>query len=421
MRRPSKSLSLKLSADSQRLANLARAMMDAGSRLEERFWERSLDALVRKLLKTGHQQTVEAVLDYLFGADQEAYEALIQSVEACTAECSLEHEGQRRDALLVALPILAWTRFAIPSGAISQDMIVTLSAHLHAHVLAPETRATVAPALFSIDQLPRTHADALTLLQRMAQAALTGMPLRPPSNSPETAPFLADTRFLLAAVVAPENGPFFRWQVPDADTEIHPDRQTVLRQWNAQAQPNIEKLLPGCGVELLMPDAYYVACRNADARIRPISIRAAVNYLTHTLDVEPSALSAIIGAFAADTPEARIDEYRISFTLRRQPEVLYGVVWPLYGPEEAEEDQDDGLAARILQSGMPEDLQASEPIDQIIAVLRACGIPDIKRHKERFAMESCEDCGAPLFCDPEAELVHAEMPEEAEQAPSHLH
>lgn len=421
MRRPSKNLSPKLSADSQRLSALARALMDAGSRLEERAWERSLDALVRKLFKTGHQQTVDAALDLLFLTDQEAYDALIQSVEACTIECSIEHEGKRHDALLIAVPVLAWTRFSIPSGAISPDMARALSAHLYAHVLASDARLAMAPALYSIDQLPRTHADALALTQRMAQAALSGTPLKPPAHPPETAPFLADTRFLLAAAVVPAEEPVFKWQQADAGTGLPPDRQTILRHWIAQAQPNIERLLPGCGVELLMPDAYYVACRNADTQIRPISIRAAVNYLTHTLGIEASSLSAIIGAFGDDAPDARIDEYRISFTLRRQPEVLYGVVWPLYGQEEAEEDQTDGLAARILQTGMPEDPQAAEPIDQIIAVLRACGIPDIKRHKERFSMEFCDDCGAPLFCDQEAELVHAEMPEDSEQAPSHLH
>jgi len=421
MRRPSKNLSPKLSADSHRLSALARALMDAGSRLEERAWERSLDALVRKLFKTGHQQTVDASLDFLFSTDQEAYDALIQSVEACTIECAIEHEGKLYDALLIAVPILAWTRFSIPSGPISSDMTLALGSHLYAHVLASDARLAMAPALYSIDQLPRTHADALTLTQRMSQAALSGTPLKAPAHPPETAPFLADTRFLLAAAVVPAEGPVFKWQMSDSDTGQLPDRQTILRHWIAQAQPNIERLLPGCGVELLMPNAYYVACRNADTEIRPISIRAAVNYLTHTLGIEASALSAIVGAFGDDTPDARIDEYRISFTLRRQPEVLYGVVWPLYGQEEAEEDQTDGLATRILQTGMPEDTQAAEPIDQIIAVLRACGIPDIKRHKERFAMEFCDDCGAPLFCDQEAELVHAEMPEDSEQAPSHLH
>jgi hypothetical protein len=36
-------------------------------------------------------------------------------------------------------------------------------------------------------------------------------------------------------------------------------------------------------------------------------------------------------------------------------------------------------------------------------------------------MESCEDCGAPLYLDLEADLVHAEMPEDAAPATGHFH
>ena len=61
MRRPSKDSSTKLSADSQRLSTLAQAVGQAASRLEERSWERALDNQLHKLLKTGHQDTVDAI------------------------------------------------------------------------------------------------------------------------------------------------------------------------------------------------------------------------------------------------------------------------------------------------------------------------------------------------------------------------
>src|SRR3546814_1641136 len=47
--------------------------------------------------------------------------------------------------------------------SIPADMVMTLSAHLHAHVLAPDTKLAMAPTLFSIDQLPRTNADTFAL------------------------------------------------------------------------------------------------------------------------------------------------------------------------------------------------------------------------------------------------------------------
>jgi hypothetical protein len=416
MRRPSKSLSRKLSSDSQRLAALAQGLVQSSSRVEERAWEHCLDTLLHKLLKTNHQDTIDAALDHLFKADLGAYDALMESVEACSESCVIEHDGVAYQALLIAVPILAWTRFSIASGPVAADALTTLSAHLHAHLLAPDTRLILAPTLFAIDQLPRSHAETFALAQRMAQAAIANGHIRPLAHPPETAPFLADTRYMLAAVVARAGEPLFHWQ-----TTMNPaDREHALSQWRAQAMPNIVRLLPGCSVELLLPEAYYVACREADKHIRPASIRAAVHFLTHTLGVEPNGLRAVIGSFSEDPLSGRVDEYRIGFTVRQSPDVVYGLVWPLYGQEDDEEANEATLDVLIS----PEDAAASgrqSPIEEILALLRECGIVHIKRHNERFPLEFCEDCGAPLYPDPDAELVHAELPEDAPAGTGHFH
>ncbi|MBV8635865.1 MAG: DUF2863 family protein [Burkholderiaceae bacterium] len=405
MRRPNKGSSAKLSADSQRLVSYAQAVIQAASRLEERGWEKLLDTLAQKLLKNNHQDAADAALDELFKQQNGAYEALIETLEACSESCRIEHEGQPYDALLIAAPILAWTRFSIASGQISPDMLTTLSAHLHAHVLASEARLALAPTLFSLDQMPRSHVETLALTQKLAQAALKGTTPKAPANVPETAPFLADTRYLLAAIVVPAGEPLFHWQ----SVQNIAERETAHQQWRKQAEPNLAKLLPGCGLELLLPEAYYVACREADKRIRPASIHAAVHYLTHALNVDPSELNAAIGSFAENPAEGRIDEYRIGFTLQHEPEVIYGVVWPLLG----EEDENSRTPA-----GDPSGKTAQETI---VALLESAGVRQIRQHKERFAMEFCDDCGAPLYPDLDADLVHAEMPEDVPQAPGHLH
>jgi hypothetical protein len=420
MRRSPKSSSQKLSADSQRLATLAQAMAQAGSRLEERSWECGLDTLLQKLLKTGHQGTIDAALDHLFKIELDAYDALMESVEAVSASTVIEHDANRYDALLIAVPILAWTRFAIASGPIATDMLMTLSAHLYGHVLASEVRMAMAPALFAIDQLPHTHVETFAATQRMAHAALTGSPLRPLTNPPETAPFLADTRYLLAAVAAPVGAPIFRWQVSETQLDVLTEQQNILTQWRAQATPNIKRLLPGCGIELLLPEAYYVACREADKQIRPASIRAAVHYLTHTLAIEPDSLAAVIGNFGDESNTGRVDEYRISFALRQHRDVIYGVVWPLYGQEDAEAISCPPVE-RLIRPAVPTDTETLMPIEEIFRLLRECGITDIQHHSEHFPMESCEDCGAPLYCDREAELTHAEMPEDTPHVSEHFH
>ena len=422
MRRPSKSRTPRISADSQRLSAMAQAMALASSRHEERAWERSLDMLIEKLLRTDHQNTLDSALDKLFSTDPIAYDVLMESIEAVSSSAVVEHEGKRYDALLVALPVLAWTRFSIFSGAVAGDTLITLAAQLHAHVLADETRVALAPMLYSIDQLPRTHAETHALTLRMAQAALGNTVLKPMAHPPETAPFLADTRYLLAAVVAPADGPLFRWQTAEPGQDIITQRQSAIEALREQAKPTIERLLPGCGVELLAPEAYYVACREADRAIRPVSVHSAIHYLTHILGVEPNGLSAIIGAFGDENGDMRVDEYRISFTLRDQAEVVYGIVWPLYGQEEDSEEPVSASASMTL--AVPPagaEIDIPPPITQLVLALRADGITDIMRHQERFAMEFCEDCGAPLFCDREGELVHAELPEDTPQASGHLH
>jgi len=273
----------------------------------------------------------------------------------------------------------------------------------------------MAPTLFSIDQLPRSHVETFSLTQRLAQAAVKGTQVRPQANAPETAPFLADTRYILAAVTAPAGEPLFGWQAAMRPA----DRSLALASWRKQATPNITTLLPGCGIELLMPEAYYIACREADKQIRPVSIRAAVHFLTNTLSVEPGGLRAIIGSFSEDPVSERVDEYRIGFTLRQNPEVVYGVVWPLYG----QEDEDEAAITSFESLTTPEILEKDlrTPLEEIIALLRSCGVTHIKRHNERFPMEFCDDCGAPLYPDAEAELVHAEMPEDVPTGTGHLH
>ncbi|NMM28822.1 MAG: DUF2863 family protein [Glaciimonas sp.] len=406
MRRPSKSSPPKLSTDSQRLIGFSHAIAQAASRLEERAWERGLDILSQKLLKSNHQDTIDAALNNVFKADLDAYDSLVEAIEATSESCVIEQDGVQFDALLIAAPILAWTRFAIPSGPIAEDIRQTLSAQLSTHLLADGAHLVVAPALFSIDQLPHTHAETFALTRRMAQAALKNNVVQFPAKAAETVPFLADIRYLLATVVVPVGTPLFRWQMSQSQPNVIADQQQVLAQWQEQAAPSIAGLLPGCGLELLLPEAYYIACREADKQIRPAAIRAAQHYLTHTLNVAAPDLRAIIGGFGDDN-DTQLSEYRIGFAIGTQPEIVYGIIWPLYG-----EEDDSDLSIQD---------EHKRPIEIITDLLQEEGITNIKRHNTRFSMEFCDDCGAPLFADDEGELVHPEMPEDTPQGSEHFH
>src|ERR1700730_15404450 len=171
MRRPAKRISQKLAPDSKRIADLAQAMTLASSRLEQRFWEQQLDTQLARLLKNANQQSLEATMNHLFKVDLDAYDALMEAIEAGSESTVLDDgKGTAHQALLIALPILAWTLFAIASSAVPADALASLCVQLQAHVLADNVQLAMIPMLYSIDQLPRTHVDIHAMLHSVAQA-----------------------------------------------------------------------------------------------------------------------------------------------------------------------------------------------------------------------------------------------------------
>jgi hypothetical protein len=137
-------------------------------------------------------------------------------------------------------------------------------------------------------------------------------------------------------------------------------------------------------------------------------VRTAVRYLFDTISAAPADLRAVVAGFG----ERRIDEYRVGFTRRGSNDVIYGVVWPLYGRENGESGIDEEPQEAAASNG---------PLEEIVALLKETGVMDIRRHAGRFEPEYCDDCGVPLYADPLGEIVHAEMPEDAEPAQPHFH
>ena len=385
----------RLGRDAERLIALSLSLDGSGSRVEDKFWERELETLLAKQLQSEQDGALDQALDYLLPKEPGGYEVLIEIAETLSESMVIERDGERYDALLIVAPVAAWTRYTIPVGPIRADALDALRAQLHGHVLAEGTSLALAPALYSLDQMPRNFGTTRQWLKQLASQAL-GLPhtsLR--TNNEELANLLADTRYVVGAVVAKEGAPLFRWQEGFGKTAT---RASCFDAWVTQAEPTFASLLPGCGIEVLLPDAYYVSNREADRRVRPLSVRAAVGWLEGALQLEASQIRAVI----AGCGETQVDEYRIGFTARNRNEVVYGTVWPVYGRE------DDAA---------PD----ADPQDEIVDLLNTLGVTDVRRIGELLPLEFCEDCGAPFFPDPTGELVHAEMPHEADTAPSHFH
>ncbi len=383
----------KQTPDTEELIRMATQLSLSGSRLEDAFWERRLAVLVDRLLDANDETALTAALDHLYGAGGRAYDELADMVEYC-AETHLHPMAGTtagQDVLLFAAPVLAWSRYAIPAGPIASEVLATLRVQLQAHVFAAEVRFGLADFLYSPDQLPQSYCDTAALTGRLCKAALHGRDLKLDASSmAETMNFLSDTRYLIGVVCAPAGAPLFRWQEEDGS------RTESLKQWRGQGGEALRPLLPACAIEPLLPQSFHAAVREADRASRPYSLRSAVAFLQTALNVPAASLRAVVAPYY----DRQLEEYRIGFTLGDATEVVHGVVWPLLESED----------------------EAAELPGQIEGVLREAGLREVLILDHRFPLEYCDDCGAPLYPNPDGEPVHAELPEqEAEAMPRHLH
>lgn len=376
----------RLHRDADRLVWLARGLAESGSRVEDRYWEGELASLIGSLLASGHDEAFNQALDRLQESDGRAYEELADLVEAAV-------ESDLRDAaegpvqvLLLALPVLAWSRYGIPAPTLPEQLLGNLRVQLKAHVLAADVRVGLADYLFSPDQLPRGHVEVRRLTERLGDAALDDGNLEiAVADLPESGRYVADPRYVLAAVAVAGNRPVFRWNEPDGS------RQHAEDQWRAQAGPSLQAVLAGCGTRLLLPESFFSAWRRSDREARAFSLATSVDFLRATLEVHVGELHAVIAAYY----DHHLVEWRVGFGRAGEDAVLHGVVWPLF-----EEDE-----------------EGSEAVGEIERILREAGLNQIRVLEQRMPLEYCDDCGAPLYPNADGESVHAEMPEPAGDAP----
>ncbi|NMG03610.1 DUF2863 family protein [Azoarcus taiwanensis] len=378
-----------LSRETEALMRMAIGLSESGCRAEDQHWERRLTVAIDDMLRAQDEDGLNAALDTLHAQHPQAYEELADFIESraeCASGISEDHE-----ILLIGAPVLAWSRYKIPASTIVPAVLSNLRVHLQAHIVAENARIALADFLFSPDQLPQGYCATAEFAAALGRAALEGHDLHIATEGlPETAQFLSDTRYLLAAVAVPRGEPLFAWQ------EEGSNRDSAFTRWRNQGGACLAPIMPGCATEVVLPEAYFAASRHADSHSRPYSIRASVAFLGAELDTPAASLRAVIAPFH----DEKLEEYRIGFSVRDREQVVHGVVWPLLGAEDEHSDI---------------------PL-QIESVLRDCGVTDIVNQEHRFPLEYCDDCGAPMYPSAEGETVHAEMPEShGENTPRHLH
>lgn len=394
--------SIRLTRDARRLITLGQALARSGSRLEDVYWENQIDRLVEKMLAGRKNRLLENVLDFLVNDDPNVYEIVVEHAETCSESLVLSANGQEYDVLLVSAPIVAWTRYRLPEGRLTASQQQALCTALSETVAADGARIAMLPGLITFDQMPQTFQETRVWCQRLGALALgTGTEPCPIGEPVDTEGMLADARFAVAAIAVPRGQAVFRWQDPEASAVE--GRELALKAWSEKVTTLLGTLFTGCQTEVLLPDAYYVTNREADRRIRPMALRAAVTWLHTAAHFPAGDLRAAIAACG----NTNVEEFRIGFTPRGGNDVVYGCVWPVLSKEEAVIDP--------LESA-----QADVP-ETITALLRELGVTEVRRLPGLYTPEFCEDCGAPFFPNPLGEMMHPELPEETDMEPVQFH
>jgi hypothetical protein len=380
----------RVAREADQLVWLADGLARSSSRVEDAFWESRLSAEVTALVDAEDEAALTAALDRLSQSGERGFEELADVVESRCESASVGEGDSQTSMLLLAIPILAWSRLRVPSGNLPDALLAALRGDLQAHVLDKGARVVLGDFLFSPDQLPQGYIATANLARRFFAALEARRPLRlDPADFAETGQFLSDIRYVLAAVAIEPGAALFRWHSEEAQ------RDALTASWAAAAHKTIATAFPACAFQVLTPDALFAACRESDRQLRPYSLDAGIEFLRATLGVEPPELRAFIGGFHGH----RLEEYRIGLCLPDGEQVVHGLVWPLLDAE----DENSEIAAEIEQR------------------LRDAGVSSIHVFEQRFPLEFCDDCGAPLYPNEDGEPVHPEMPEQPSGPSAHLH
>jgi hypothetical protein len=367
-------------------------LSESGSRLEEQLWQRRLIELINDRLGRRNDDAVEAALEDLARSSQPAYDDLADLAESCAESTVIDIDGQPHDTLLIALPLLAWSRYRLPTTTLTPAVCDSLRAHLSGHLLARNARMALADYLFSIDQLPEAFADVRRQIEQLGDAVAEGITLHIDAKKlREPVAMLADTRYVLIAVAAPQGAPLYHWQ----ESGVDPDSKAgALSAFSEQVAGVLQPVMTGCRFRVLSPNAFHAALRYADRELREFSLEAAVSYLKLAYDFAPNALTAAFGVFEDPSGNSG-GEVRVGLAkTASDDDVIEGVVWPLLGDDEE---------------------QTMEDVDK---ALKALNLSRAVAHAHRFPLEFCDDCGAPMFPNAAGHVVHAEPPEEAEDRPA---
>lgn len=381
------------------LLALIEALNQSGSRLEDEFWEAQLTQTVKDLFIDPNSTILEQLLDYLATTYQpDLYDILASVIEGLAEASTISYKNKIYDVLLVTAPITVWTRYQLPDGVLSPNQHEKLLILFKSYA-SKGAKVAILGQLLSFDQLPKNFAQTHELCTQLGQLALDAKPASIEIDQREDGiNLLADAKFIMAAIVVPVGTPVFAWQETSHPITALSQAQ---QQWSQQCEQILSPMFVGCQTDYLPPDGYFYNNRESDKHMRPLAIKAAVQWLSMVTNNPIEAISAII----ARCGEEETEEFRVGLGVENDPDILYGCVWPIFSKDETDISSPHYQDSALLLHNL----------------LIELGIQSIQFLAGLFEPEFCDDCHAPSFPNAEGELQHPYLPEDIDFTPTSVH
>ena len=370
-----------LTEESRELLNLAYRASDSTSNVEDRLVAEKIEALCSALLSRGIDSDIEAALSLLKAEEGTQYDDLLALAEGC-AEYYSDKDGAH---LLVLIPVLAWSRYKIAFGKMPQEVSYEIAKLYKSHFASPKAHVSIGNSLIAAEHIPERLTEVRSLLSRLVKpkkdASVVDISYLLTADPTDE---FSDVRYVVLGVSAETATDLF-----DRFSSERIELAHKLMDFSLKARAVLREFMTGSMLEVQAPAAFFTAWRQAVASERLFSLKALVKYVCIE-KIRPEKLIATTAIFsnlsennaAEPQPEVRIG---ISFTFDAN-RIVAGVVWPCE-PTELEIAQ--GFAKEVLTLE---------------------GIKTVVAHDQLFPLEWCEQCGAPLYANPEGNVTHVEKP-----------
>lgn len=351
------------------------------SQLQAQPHEARIRELCNAVLDQGEDGDIEAALAHFKQEEPGGYG--YEKLLAIAEDCSEAIVDERGSALMLLIPIMAWSRYRNYYGILDQDVLEDIADCVRRCFASPKARVIMGSHMISADHLPEAFREVRGLvdgMRRLDHGEVYGIGSLLRETPP---PDFADSRYILCTVAADKTEDLLR---PNDDTLVSMAR--AMMNFCLEVHDILEFTMIGSVFEVQPVGGFYQSWRESETTMRAWGLKALVDFAA-SMGFAPDKLVATMGLFVPNARENdKMSELRIGLTPKNEPDhVIAGIAWPLM-PDEM--DSFAGTAHDILESK---------------------SLHDIVEHEQTFSLEWCEDCGSPLYATPDGLVVHVELPD----------